>query len=80
VARAGLARDGARAVGGVFVSPRSFEVHLMLFQGLGAAQVGARLGLNENQVHKARARVLAKVRELVTRIGVEAPTPGSTRP
>jgi RNA polymerase sigma factor (sigma-70 family) len=62
------------------VSPRSFEVfHLMLFQGLGAAQVGARLGLNENQVYKARARVLAKVRELLTRIGVEAPIPVKTR-
>jgi len=62
------------------VSPRSFEAfHLMLFQGLDAATVAARLGLNENQVYKARARVLAKVRELLVRVGVDAPIPGMTR-
>lgn len=62
------------------VSPRSFEVfHLMLFQGLDAATVAARLGLNENQVYKARARVLAKVREVLTRVGVDAPIPGNAR-
>jgi RNA polymerase sigma factor (sigma-70 family) len=62
------------------VSPRSFEVfHLMLFQGLDAASVAARLGLNENQVYKTRARVLAKVREVLMRVGVDAPIPGNAR-
>ena len=35
-------------------------------------EVCARLGLNANQVYKARSRVLARVREVLERVGIEA--------
>lgn len=58
------------------VSPRAFEVfQLMLWHGLTAREVAARLGMGENQVYKARARVLAKVRDELGRVGIDAPIP-----
>lgn len=46
---------------------RAFE--LLLVHGASVAYVGAELGLNENQVYKAKSRVLAEVRRLLRSYG-----------
>jgi len=46
---------------------RAFE--LLAVEGRSVAQVGAALGLNENQVYKAKSRVLVEVRRLMAAHG-----------
>jgi len=49
---------------------RAFE--LLLLDELGVPEVCARTGLNANQVYKAKARILRRVREVLERLGVGA--------
>jgi len=49
-------------------------VDLLIDEGLPAREIGARLGLNQNQVYKARARLLADVGRALRRLEGEAQT------
>lgn len=52
--------------------PRSFRVfELLLLEGLTVPEVCDRAGLNANQVYKAKSRVLACVREVMSRLGAD---------
>lgn len=54
-------------------SDRNFRVfELLLFEDASVPDVCERLGLNANQVYKAKSRVLARVREVMQRLGDEA--------
>jgi RNA polymerase sigma-70 factor (ECF subfamily) len=54
--------------------PAAFRVfELLLLEELSVPEVCARTGLNANQVYKAKARVLARVREHLARLGVDGP-------
>jgi RNA polymerase sigma-70 factor (ECF subfamily) len=44
-------------------------MRLVLAEELSAAEIGARTGLNPNQVYKARARILERVRAVLGRLG-----------
>lgn len=53
--------------------PRSFHVFELLLQdGLSVAEVCERTGLNANQVYKAKARVLERVRAVLARLDLDA--------
>ena len=53
---------------------RVFE--LLLLEDLPVPEVCARTGLNRNQVYKAKARVLKRVRETLERLGTDADATG----
>jgi RNA polymerase sigma-70 factor (ECF subfamily) len=54
------------------VSARTYGAfELLAVHGASVAEVCARLGLSENQVYKARSRVLAEVRRLMAKHGEE---------
>ena len=44
---------------------------LIVFEELSVEEVSARLGMNANQIYKAKARCLARVRETLTRLEAE---------
>lgn len=53
------------------VSPKNFEAfRMLLFEGRSVADVGSRLGMNANQVYKAKSRVLNCVRAAMAQLGV----------
>ncbi len=55
------------------VSEPSFQAfRLLLFEGLAVQEVCERLGLNPNQVYKAKSKVLGHVRKRLVDLGVEA--------
>ena len=55
---------------------RSFQAfELLLMDGLSVPEVCERMGMNANQVYKAKSRVLRRVRETFERIGTGAAPP-----
>ena len=46
---------------------------MLLFEECTVKQVCARLGLNANQVYKAKSRVLQRVRQLMARFDSDVP-------
>ena len=46
-------------------------IDLLLEDGLDAAEIGARVGLNPNQVYKLRSRLVREVRAVLERLGEE---------
>ena len=56
------------------VSERTYQTFaLLLLEDITVAEVCERMGMNSNQVYKAKARALASVREILARLGVEPP-------
>ena len=54
------------------LSERTYQTfQLLLLEGLSVPDVCARMGMNANQVYKAKARALGAVREIIARLGVE---------
>ena len=52
------------------MSERTYQVfELLLLDELSVPEVCARMGMNANQVYKAKARALAAVREILGRLG-----------
>lgn len=55
------------------VSAASYDIfHMLLFEQCSVKDVCARLGRSPNQVYKAKARVLQRVRQKLAEVGVDA--------
>ena len=56
------------------VSERTYQTfQLLLLENCSVPEVCERMGMNPNQVYKAKARALTAVREVLERLGIEPP-------